>query len=208
MNAREHWEHVYATKAPDQVSWYTPHLADSLALIERAAVPRSAGIIDVGGGASSLVDDLLGRGYQNLTVLDISATATEAGRKRLGKDARQVRWIAADITEIELDCGQFDVWHDRAVFHFLTEAADRAAYVVQVKRAVKPGGHIVVGTFGAQGPSRCSGLGVIRYDADSLGREFGPQFRLVEDFIRLHRTPGGAAQQFLYCHFVLSRQGL
>jgi SAM-dependent methyltransferase len=203
MNAHEHWDHIYATKAPDQVSWYAPHLADSLALIERAAGSVSAAIIDVGGGASSLVDDLLARGYLNLTVLDISQAAIDASRRRLGNHAKRVRWIAADITEIELDFGQFDVWHDRAVFHFLTAPAQRAAYVGQATRILKRGGHIVVGTFGTEGPTSCSGLGVIRYDAESLRWEFGSQFRLVEDFIRLHRTPAGAVQQFLYCHFVL-----
>ncbi|HUY94809.1 MAG TPA: class I SAM-dependent methyltransferase [Terracidiphilus sp.] len=203
MNAREHWDHIYATKAADQVSWFAPHLADSLALIERAAGSVSAAIIDVGGGASSLVDDLLAHGYQHLTVLDISQAAIDAGRKRLGIDAKRVRWIAADITDVQLDSAQFDVWHDRAVFHFLTAPAQRAAYVGQVTRILKPGGHIVVGTFGTEGPTRCSGLDVIHHDADSLRREFGPQFRLMEDFIRLHRTPAGAVQQFLYCHFVL-----
>lgn len=202
-NSREHWERVYATNAPDQVSWYAPHLAASLALIERAAASLSAAILDVGGGSSSLVDDLLARGYRNLTVLDISETAIEAGRKRLGRDAERVRWIAADITQVQLESAQFDVWHDRAVFHFLTRPADRAAYVCRAAGAVRPGGHIVMGTFGAEGPTRCSGLNVIRYDAESLRREFGPRFRLLEASTHLHRTPAGTLQQFLYCDFVL-----
>ncbi len=200
MNAQEHWEHIYATKAPDQVSWYSPHLNISLELIERSAVSRGAAIIDVGGGESTLVDDLLWRGYRDVSVLDISARAIHACRARLGKDEGRVHWITGDITQIELPPSRFDVWHDRAVFHFLIDAASRAAYVAQVARAVKPGGHVIVGTFGPQGPVRCSGLDVVRYDSRSLHHEFGPRFRLLETSIHQHRTPSGTKQQFLYCY--------
>jgi SAM-dependent methyltransferase len=200
MNAQEHWEHIYSTKGPDEVSWYSPHLNASLELIEHTSVPQYAAIIDVGGGESTLVDDLLARGYENLTVLDISQTAIDACKKRLGQDARRLHWLTADITHVELDGSQFDLWHDRAVFHFLTKADDRAAYVRQVAKAVKIGGHVIVGTFGPEGPTRCSGLEVVRYDADSLHHEFGGRFRLLESTRLLHRTPFGTSQQFLYCY--------
>jgi ubiquinone/menaquinone biosynthesis C-methylase UbiE len=199
MNTQEHWERIYSTKAPDQVSWYSPHLNLSLELIERTSVPRTAAIIDVGGGESTLVDDLLAGGYEDISVLDISQTAIDANRKRLGKDAERVDWIAADVSQFEFESSRFDVWHDRAVFHFLTVPSDRAAYVRQVTRAVKPAGYVIVGTFGPDGPARCSGLDVVRYDADSLHHEFGKRFRLLESSKHLHRTPFGAIQQFQYC---------
>lgn len=200
MNAQEHWEHIYATKAADQVSWYTPHLNASLELVERASVSRTATVIDVGGGESTLVDDLLARGYDNISVLDISQTAVDACKKRLGKNAQRVNWITADIMQVQLPASQFDVWHDRAVFHFLTDPSDRAAYVRQVLHAVKRGGHVIIGTFGPEGPTRCSGLDVVRYDSDSLHDEFGPRFRLLESTKQLHSTPFGTVQQFLYCY--------
>lgn len=200
MNTQQHWEHIYQTKAPDQVSWYSPHLSASLDLIERASPSRAAGIIDIGGGESTLVDDLLARGYEDITVLDISQTAIDANRERLGKDAERVHWVAADITSVELKPSSFDVWHDRAVFHFLTSVNDRAAYVRQVERALRPGGHVIVGAFGPEGPVRCSGLDVVRYDATSLHDEFGRRFRLVQSLKQLHQTPFGTTQQFLYCY--------
>jgi len=199
MDTRTHWEKIYSTKAPESVSWYAPHLATSLALIERAAGATSASIIDVGGGESTLVDDLLARGYANIAVLDISQVAIEATKKRLGSAAERVHWIVADITSAPLRAGAFDVWHDRAVFHFLTAPGQRAAYVRSVAHAVKPGGHVIVGAFGPEGPAKCSGLDVMRYDAESLHHEFGVHFRLVESSKELHQTPLGAAQQFLYC---------
>ncbi|HKD60405.1 MAG TPA: class I SAM-dependent methyltransferase [Terracidiphilus sp.] len=208
MNAQEHWERIYSTKASDQVSWYAPHLNLSIELIERTSVPRTAAIIDVGGGESTLVDDLLARGYEDVSVLDISQTAIDANMRRLGKDAERVRWIAANVTEVELEPSRFDLWHDRAVFHFLTASSDRAAYVRQVTRAVKPGGHVIVSTFGPEGPTRCSGLDVVRYDSESLHNEFGSRFRLVESSTQLHHTPSGAMQQFLYCYLQTSTGGL
>lgn len=198
MDAKSHWETVYGTKAPEAVSWYRPHLETPLALIERAAGGQSASIIDVGGGESTLVDDLLARGYQDLTVLDISPTAIEVAKKRLGSLAEKVHWIVADITEAEIEPCAYAVWHDRAVFHFLTAIEQRAAYVRQVAHAVKPSGHVIVSTFGPQGPTKCSGLDVRRYDAKSLHEEFGARFRLVESSEELHHTPFGTTQQFLY----------
>jgi 2-polyprenyl-3-methyl-5-hydroxy-6-metoxy-1,4-benzoquinol methylase len=200
MDARTHWEKIYSTKAPDQVSWYRAHLETSLSLIKRAAIDRTAPIIDVGGGESTLVDDLLEQGFQNITVLDVSHAAIEVNRARLGERARGVHWIVADITQIELEPEAYDVWHDRAVFHFLTAQEQRTAYVRQVARSVRSGGCVIVSTFGPEGPTKCSGLDVIRYDADSLHDEFGLRFRLVESSMEVHQTPLGTTQQFLYCY--------
>ena len=200
MDTKTHWEKIYGTKAPETVSWYRPHLETSLALIERAAPRKSASIIDVGGGESTLVDDLLARGYQNLTVLDISQTAVDVTKKRLGLAAEQVHWLVADVTDAQLELGAYDVWHDRAVFHFLTVIEQRVAYVRNVAHAVRPGGHVIVSTFGPEGPNKCSGLDVVRYDAESLHNQFGARFRLVESSRELHHTPFGTTQQFLYCY--------
>ena len=200
MDAETHWERIYREKAADAVSWYRRHLERSLALIEQLAPDRSASIIDVGGGESTLVDDLLARGYQNVSVLDISQTAIEANRKRLGNLAQAVHWLVADITRSELEPTAYHVWHDRAVFHFLTTASDRVAYVRQVARAVKRGGHVIVSTFGPEGPTKCSGLDVVRYDAQSLHDQFGLHFRLLGSSKELHATPFGTTQQFLYCY--------
>ena len=199
MDSRAHWEKIYGEKAPNAVSWYRPHLETSLSLIERVASIDSA-IIDVGGGESTLVDDLLSHGYENVTVLDVSQTAIDANKTRLGKASERVYWLVADITKAELAQSAYDVWHDRAVFHFLTAPNDRVAYVRQAARAVKPGGHVIVSTFGPEGPTKCSGLDVVRYDADSLHQEFGVHFRLLESSKELHQTPFGTIQQFLYCH--------
>jgi 2-polyprenyl-3-methyl-5-hydroxy-6-metoxy-1,4-benzoquinol methylase len=199
MDTRTHWDKIYKTKSPEAVSWYRPHLETSLTLIRRAARRVSASIIDVGGGESTLVDDLLASEYQTITVLDISQTAISVTKRRLGLAAEQVHWLVADITKARLQRGAYDVWHDRAVFHFLTTDEHRAAYVRQVGRAVKPGGHVIVSTFGPEGPTKCSGFDVIRYNADSLHDQFGARFRLMESSKELHRTPFGTTQQFLFC---------
>ncbi len=199
MNVETHWEKIYREKSPDVVSSHRPHLEISLALIEKAVPDRSVSIIDVGGGESTLVDDLLARGYQNITVLDVSQTAIDVTRKRLGSVSEHVQWTNTDIANSDLAPNAYDVWHDRAVFHFLTAMEQRVAYVRQVARAVKPGGHVLVGTFGPEGPTKCSGLEVVRYDAESLHAEFGVRFRLLESITELHNTPFGTAQQFLYC---------
>ena len=205
MDTRAHWENVYGTKAPDQVSWFRPHLQTSLALIERAVSDRSASIIDVGAGASTLVDDLIGAGYGNLTVLDISQAAIEVAKNRLGEASKSIQWLRADVTGGTFPAHAYDVWHDRAVFHFLTKPEERLAYVRNVAWAVKPGGHVIVSTFGPEGPEKCSGLDVMRYDAESLHQEFGSRFRLVESSKELHHTPFGTTQQFLYCHCTLAQ---
>lgn len=196
---RTHWENVYRNKAVNEVSWFQPQAASSLRLIEGCA-GHDAAIIDVGGGASTLVDDLLADGYRDLTVLDLSAAALAVARRRLGRTAGAVRWLDGDVTAAALPERRFDVWHDRAVFHFLTEAAQRRAYVEQVMRAVKPGGHVIVATFAPDGPLQCSGLPVMRYSADSLHDEFGAAFELVEHRDESHLTPAGKVQHFIYCH--------
>jgi 2-polyprenyl-3-methyl-5-hydroxy-6-metoxy-1,4-benzoquinol methylase len=200
-DATTHWDKVYTTKAPDQVSWYRPHLEMSLSLVERAAGGVSASIIDVGGGESTLVDDLLARDYQNITVLDISQSAIDVTKKRLKEAANRVHWITTDVTTVELAPGVYDVWHDRAVFHFLTSMEKRVAYVNTVARAVKQRGHVIVSTFGPEGPAKCSGLEVMRYDAESLQHQFGSRFHLVESTKELHHTPFGTTQQFLCCYW-------
>lgn len=199
MTTRAHWESVYQTKAVDEVSWYRPHLETSLRLIEQATTDTASAVIDVGGGEATLVDDLVASGYSDVTVLDISQAAIEVAKARLGPAAASAHWIAGDITTVELEAARYDVWHDRAVFHFLTNADDRAAYVRQVARAVKLGGHVIVATFGPDGPEKCSGLDVVRYDAENLHGEFGPKFRLLDSVTELHETPWGTPQQFMYC---------
>jgi SAM-dependent methyltransferase len=199
MDVQSHWENIYGKKAPDAVSWYRPHLERSLDFIDQAAPGRSASIIDVGGGESTLVDDLIARGYRNITVLDISQLAVDVTKKRLPAVSENVRWLVGDITTVKLDPSCYDVWHDRAVFHFLTATDARTAYVRQVAKAVRPGGHVIVSTFGPEGPTQCSGLDVVRYDADSLHKEFGVRFQLLGSSTELHRTPFGTTQQFLYC---------
>jgi SAM-dependent methyltransferase len=199
MDIQAYWGKIYAKKAADAVSWYRPHLEISLDLIERAAPEKSASIIDVGGGESTLVDDLLAAGYRNVTVLDVSQVAIQGTRQRLGRAAENVVWLVGDITRFNLEPSTYDVWHDRAVFHFLTAEDDRAAYVRQVAHSVRPGGHVIVSTFGPEGPTQCSGLDVMRYDSDSLHREFGVRFHLLGSSKELHHTPFGTTQQFLYC---------
>jgi len=199
MSAQLHWDKVYATKAPNEVSWFRPHLETSLAFIGRSAGDCSASIIDVGGGESTLVDDLLSRGYSNLSVLDISSTAIEVTKTRLGSLASRVQWLVADVTQEKFPANAVDVWHDRAVFHFLTTQSQRNAYVRNAAKTVKRGGHVIVGAFGPEGPVKCSGLDVQRYDEGSLHGEFGSRFRLIDSMKELHQTPFGTTQQFLYC---------
>lgn len=199
MDAKRHWENVYETKRPDQVSWYRPHLDVSLGLIERSVPDRDARIIDVGGGEATLVDDLLTNGYRRVDVLDLSAKALEVARERLGTGASTVGWLQGDVTTHVFAANEYDLWHDRAVFHFLTEPNQRQAYVRQVARTVKTGGHVIVATFGPEGPTQCSGLDVMRYDSGAVHQEFGPRFDLVDHHVEDHKTPNGGRQQFVYC---------
>jgi SAM-dependent methyltransferase len=200
VTGRDHWEGIYERKDAHDVSWFRPHLERSLAFIESAAVPLDGHIIDVGGGAATLVDDLLARGYRNLTVLDLSARAIDVAKERLGPAAATVRWLVGDITQLALPPDAYDFWHDRAVFHFLRDPEERRRYVAAVRRSLKPNGHILVATFGPEGPERCSGLDVVRYDADGLHAEFGHTFEKVASTTEVHTTPWGAEQQFVYCY--------
>lgn len=198
MTRKLHWEHVYQTKRPDEVSWFQPQPVRSLELLDAAGVSSGAAVIDVGGGDSTLVDALLSRGFRDLTVLDVSAAALARARSRLGDRADEVTWIEADVTRAELPTAAFDVWHDRAVFHFLTDPEDRSRYVALAARAVRPGGTLIVATFAPDGPTRCSGLEVARYDADGLAREFAEEFLLTTGLTDVHRTPAGGEQRFTY----------
>ncbi|HEY6093550.1 MAG TPA: class I SAM-dependent methyltransferase [Gallionellaceae bacterium] len=200
MSNKQHWENIYQTRQAHQVGWFQERAAMSLQFIRNTGVPADAHIIDVGGGASVLVDDLLQAAYRNVSVLDLSAAALRTSQQRLGKAAGQVRWIEGDITQIDLPPASIDVWHDRAVFHFLTAADDRRRYVEQVLHAVKPGGHVIIATFAEDGPLQCSGLDIVRYRPDELHREFGDAFALLHSQKDVHRTPGGAEQAFNYCY--------
>lgn len=197
--SQSHWEQVYGSKAPDAVSWYAPHLAESLAYIRQAGVDLDAAILDVGGGESTLVDDLLDAGYRRIEVLDLSQHALTVCQQRLGERAAQVGWRVGDVLEQAFVPQSIDLWHDRAVFHFLTDADQRRRYVEQVLKALKPGGFAIVGTFGPEGPTQCSGLPVARYSSDGLHAEFGAPFQLLEHATSLHTTPWGSTQQFVYC---------
>lgn len=199
MSDQEHWDGVYGSKSPEAVSWYSPRLERSLETISQLSLPPTARIIDVGGGASTLALDLLGLGFERPTVLDISRAAVDAAKAQMGDDADRVDWIVGDVTTVELPAAHFDLWHDRAVFHFLTKAADRERYVENVLRAVKPGGYVIVATFGPQGPEKCSGLDVVRYSAEGLYGEFGGAFTKLSSSTEVHHTPWGAEQEFLYC---------
>jgi 2-polyprenyl-3-methyl-5-hydroxy-6-metoxy-1,4-benzoquinol methylase len=200
MQPKEHWEKVYSSKATDAVSWFQPHAALSLELIKATGAGQDASIIDVGGGASTLVDDLIANGYSDLTVLDLSAAALDAARHRLGAQGSKVNWIVADITQAKLPNKRYDIWHDRAVFHFLTTQKQRDAYVRTVFNSVKPGGHVIIATFAEDGPEQCSGLPVMRYRADDLHDEFGDAFTLLKHQKEAHQTPFGTVQQFVYCY--------
>ena len=199
MDPKAHWESVYSTKSPTAVSWFQPEARLSLDLITAVAADRAARILDVGGGASRLVDGLLDAGYSQVTVLDIAEPALRHARTRLGERAVRVTWRAADILATEFAPGSVDVWHDRAVFHFLTEPHARRRYVGQVRRALSPAGIVIVATFADDGPLRCSGLDVARYSAEGLHGEFGDDFQLLRSEREEHRTPSGAVQAFTYC---------
>jgi len=202
MRLKDHWENVYSTKPANAVSWFQEHASHSLDFIRSASLGLSGAIIDVGGGASTLVDDLLSYGYRDITVLDLSGAALTAAKRRIGPDAERVQWIEADITKASLPVHRFDLWHDRAVFHFLTAAEDREAYVNAVLRSVKPGGHIIMATFAEDGPDQCSGLPVMRYRAAELHSQFGSSFVLVRHEKESHQTPFGTVQQFVYCYCI------
>ena len=201
MHSKKHWEKVYATKATNKVSWFQARAEQSLKLIRNANVPSTASIIDVGGGASTLVGDLLADGYQNITVLDISSAALSAAKTRLGARQYEVQWLEANILDAQLPERAYELWHDRAVFHFLTSPEERHAYIKTVLRSVKQDGLIIIATFAEDGPTTCSGLPVMRYSAEELHGELGDSFLLLSHERELHRTPTGNEQSFIYCLF-------
>ena len=200
LSRQAHWQGVYTTKGEREVSWFQESPAISLELIKAAGAPPRTSIVDVGGGASRLPDALLEAGYEDVTVLDVSEAALAASRSRLGARANRVHWVASDVTTWE-PSRHFDVWHDRAVLHFLTEAADRTAYVQRVHKALRSGGTVIIGTFALDGPEKCSGLPVVRYDAGSLGKTLGGSFALVESRRHEHATPWGSTQRFQFSVF-------
>jgi SAM-dependent methyltransferase len=195
---RDHWQHLYRTKKADSLSWYRAHLEVSLELLASAGLSDEARLIDVGGGASTLVDDLLDRGLRDLTVVDVSEEALALARRRLGERANAVRWYAKDVLEIALQPGAFDFWHDRAVLHFLVRAADTARYARTAARAVAAGGYAVIAGFAPDGPQRCSGLAVARRAPEEIAALFAPAFALVQSRAEQHRTPAGINQSFAY----------
>lgn len=199
---RSHWEDVYTAKSETAVSWYQPHSVRSLELIDAASRDRTASVIDVGGGASTLVDDLLVRGFADLTVLDIAAAPMARARQRLGKAADKVCWIVADITQWR-PYRSWDIWHDRAVFHFLTAREQQDAYVAALVAATRPGATVIVATFALDGPDKCSGLPVQRYSPASLADRLGSTFALRESAAEVHKTPWSTEQRFSYA--VLTR---
>jgi 2-polyprenyl-3-methyl-5-hydroxy-6-metoxy-1,4-benzoquinol methylase len=197
MKTQEHWERVYSTKRETEVSWYQAHPEHSLELIRSAAPDLSASILDVGGGASRLVDELIGLGYSNLTVLDVSHFALDRSKARLGRRSDNVSWIVADVTQWKPE-RTWDVWHDRAVFHFLTTIEDQNAYITALEAATKPGSSAIISTFALDGPDRCSGLPVQRYSPASLAARIGSKFEMVSQTNEAHTTPGGTTQLFSY----------
>jgi len=198
MDAKAHWEAVYRTKPPTEVSWYQEQPALSLRLIQQSASDRDAPILNVGAGVSVLQQALVTVGYTDLTAIDISGTALEAAQAAWGDGANKVRWIEGDILDVGLPEAHFGLWHDRAVFHFLIEVEAREAYLRQLRHALRPGGHVILATFAEDGPSKCSGLEVQRYSTASLSDELGADFDPVDAHQEEHRTPGGSTQRFQY----------
>ncbi len=200
LERQSHWQNVYQTKGERDVSWFQEVPAISLELIHATGAGPDSSVIDIGGGTSRLVDALVREGFRSLSVLDVSEKALATSRERLGPNAKNVAWIVADVTTWRPD-KSYDVWHDRAAFHFLTEPADRAAYAECVQNAVRPGGHVIIGTFAPDGPERCSGLPVLRHDAASIGEVLGPSFKFTESRRHDHQTPGGSIQCFQFSRF-------
>ena len=201
MSQKEHWEVVYSTRQAEDVGWYKPKLETSFSWIEALGLDPKEPIIDVGGGASTLVDDLLEAGHQSITVLDISEAAIKAVQDRLGAVGERVRWLNGDITMIDLPSHRYGLWHDRAVFHFLTEPEQQKSYRDNLLAALKPGGHLIIGTFAPEAPPKCSGLPIQRYTHEELSNVLGGEFELQRDDQEVHVTPGGVEQMYLYCHF-------
>ena len=200
IDRKTHWENVYGSKSPLEVSWYQQEPSLSLRLIRDIQLERNAPLIDVGGGASTLVDSLYDEGFTNIAVLDVSGQALAHARLRLADKARDVDWYEADVTAFK-PSRQFALWHDRAVFHFLTARADREKYVEVLKRALQPGGHLIIMAFAVDGPKKCSGLDIVQYDAEKIEAELGDSFGLIEEGYEVHITPAGKEQKFAYFRF-------
>jgi ubiquinone/menaquinone biosynthesis C-methylase UbiE len=201
FDPKTHWKNIYGQKKPSEVSWYKPHLDLSLRVLTSAGLNPSSRLIDVGAGASTLVDDLVKQGVKAITILDISGEALAVSKARLGQQADEVEWIEADITQAKLRKEYYDIWHDRAVFHFLTNVEDRCRYVAVLTEVLKPQGQLVMATFSLQGPPKCSGLDIVRYSPETLHAELGQGFRLVEALEEQHQTPFNTVQKFIYCRF-------
>lgn len=198
---KTHWDQVYQNKSPLEVSWYQKQPTICLDLIEHTGISKDAALIDVGGGASTLIDHLMAAGYTNLTVLDISAAALAHAQQRMGQQANAVNWIVADVTEFSAPT-KYALWHDRAVFHFLTKQSDRDAYISVLRQSLQPGGHMILAAFGIGGPDKCSGLDIVQYDAEKLSAELGKEFVLQEETAETHQTPDGRPQKFGYFRFI------
>lgn len=202
MNSRQaHWQQVYSTKDTQQVSWYQQSAAQSLSYIAQSELDKSEAIIDIGGGASVLVDELLAMDYSNVSVLDISSQALDVAKSRLAERAERVDWLAVDLLNAEFNTGQFSLWHDRAVFHFLTSENDRASYLQQLNNALKVGGYAIIATFDIGGPTKCSGIDIVQYSWQTLADFVGDNFELVAHCNENHITPFDTTQQFTYCLF-------
>ena len=200
MSRKKHWEQVYTDKTPLEVSWFQNEPSLSLQLINESGINKDAAIIDIGGGASRLVDHLLEQGYQNMAVLDLSSSAIQHARLRLGDRQSQVEWFIEDVTEFNPP-RKFDLWHDRAVFHFLTDVADRQHYKQRLQQGLIIGGHLIIATFAIGGPEKCSGLDIVQYDANKISAELGDDYQLVDVHYELHITPAEKQQKFNYFHF-------
>lgn len=200
MDTQAHWEEIFANKAPTQLTWYQAHPQQSLQLIEESGLPRTAQVIDVGGGTSLLADFLLDAGYRNVTVLDIAENALEEDRRRLGDRAGAVMWVEADVLWAPLSANCYDLWHDRAVFHFLVDPVDRQRYIGAMCHSLRPGGHVILATFASDGPEKCSGLDTVRYGRDDIQATFGDRFRLLRSIDEQHVTPWNTIQKFTYFH--------
>ena len=204
LDAKNHWEELYHSTSPGKVSWYQENPATSLDFIEKTGLPKEAPILDVGSGASTLVDQLLLRGYRNLALLDVSTKALLLTRQRLGGKATSVAWHHGDVTRYSLP-EQYSLWHDRAAFHFLVDPSDRRAYVTSLRQGLRPQGHLILATFAVGGPTRCSGLDATQYDTQKITTELGQDFRLIETLEELHQTPAGVEQLFSYFWFTRDR---
>lgn len=196
---KNHWEAIFDSKRSHELAWHQSHLALSLELIQATCLSDTASILDAGAGDSTLVDDLLAAGFSNLAVLDVSTSAIQRCKSRLGQRAERITWIAGDITQVDLPAQAYHLWHDRAMFHFLTDPLERGLYVLAARRALAPGGYLIVATFSPEGPQNCSGLPVMRYNPSTISREFGSHFALLQSRLETHRTPWGGAQSFQYC---------